>query len=77
MAAGSQALKGIWALFVKAAKVKANIRTGGREVLTPSISLRENEEQNKPNGRETKISESPTRFEIAVRSPALNALLLL
>ena len=77
IAAGSQALKGTWALFVIAATIKApKVRFAGP---MPAIVLigKVNDLNGSISEREIRISASPTRLVRAVRRPALKALLLL
>ena len=71
MAAGSQALKGTWALFVIAATIKVlKVRLAG--LMPPSILIgKVNDLKGSIIEREMRIKASPTRLVRAVRRPAL------
>lgn len=77
MAAGSQALNGIWALLVILA-VK-NTMSEIKELFNPSLPLKLAELLVKLSSlkREIRIKASPTRFIIPVIKPAPKDLLLL
>ena len=71
MAAGSQALKGICALFVKAARVSTAHQKEDWALLSPSISDKLVEFNLREIGMAIRIKASPTRFLKAVRRLAL------
>ena len=76
IAAGSQAEKGIWALFVQAARISTNMNLFSDKCI--SLFILENSQWplNIIKAMHNKIPTSPKRLVIAVIIPALYDLLL-